>query len=198
MKTKHIACLLSMAALAAGCKSTPSSFYTLTATAQGCGSPDAPYSVAVGPVTVPALVDRPQFTVQVAPNRIVIDEFNRWAAPLNENVARVVSTDLAVLLGTPEVATTPVTSFDPAYRVTINIQRFDSIRHGTTNDAALLEAVWVVRNGAANVARSGHTLAREPAAGQGFDALAAAHSRAVAKLSGDIAGAIQALAAGKP
>ena len=42
--------------------------------------------------------------------------------------------------------------------------------------------------------RSGRTLAREAVHGQGFDALAAAHSRALAKLSGDIAAAIRAAA----
>ena len=66
----------------------------------------------VGPVSIPAEVDRPQFTVQVAPNRVAIDEFNRWAAPLNENIARVVAGDLAALLGTPRVAACPLANFD--------------------------------------------------------------------------------------
>jgi hypothetical protein len=34
-------------------------------------------------------------------------------------------------------------------------------------------------------------VAREPVQGEGFDALAAAHSRAIATLSGDIAAAIR-------
>ena len=69
----------------------------------------------------------PQFVVQVAPNRVEVDEFNRWAAPLNDSIARAVAGDLAALLGTPDVATAPLANFNPAYRVTINVQRFESV-----------------------------------------------------------------------
>jgi uncharacterized protein len=144
----------------------------------------------VGPVSVPASVDRPEFVVQVAPNRVEIDEFNRWAAPLGEGIARTVAGDLAALLGTPDVATAPFANFDPVYRVTINVQRFDSVQ----GEAALLEAVWAVRETAGGKTRSGRTVAREALQGPGFDALAAAHSRALAKLSADIAAAIRAAA----
>jgi uncharacterized lipoprotein YmbA len=144
--------------------------------------------VVVGPVFVPAVVDRPQFTLHAATNRVTFDEFNRWAAPLSESIARVVAGDLAALLGTPRVATSRLVNFDPAYRVTLDIQRFESVR----NVSALVEAVWVVRKSAGGDSRSGHTVAREPARGDGFDALAAAHSRALARVSGDIAAAIRA------
>jgi hypothetical protein len=99
-----------------------------------------------------------------------------------------------VLLGTPEVATAQLANFTPDYRVTIDVQRFESIQ----GDAALVEAVWTVRKTAGGETRSGRTVAREPVQGQGFDALAAAHSRAIAKLSADIAAAIRAEAAQKP
>ena len=64
--------------------------------------------------------------VQTAPNQVDVDEFNRWAAPLNDAVAQVVAGDLVKLLGTPNVASAPMANFEPAYRVTIDIQRFDS------------------------------------------------------------------------
>jgi uncharacterized protein len=142
----------------------------------------------VGPVSVPAAVDRPQFVVQAAPNRVDVDEFNRWAAPLNDSIAQAVAGDLVKLLGTPNVAAAPLANFDPAYRVTIEVQRFDS----APGQAALLEAVWTVRKASGGVTRSGRTVAREAVQGDGFDALAAAHSRALAKMSGDIAAAIRA------
>ena len=134
-----------VAAAAAGCASSPSRFYTLNSTATGDGAPAANYAVAVGPVSIPALVDRPQFMVQVATNRVEVDEFNRWAEPLNDNIARVVAGDLAALLGTPQVATAPLANFNPAYRVTIDIQRFESVR----GKSVLVEAVWVVHRTAA-------------------------------------------------
>src|SRR5258708_38683978 len=98
--------------------------------------------------------------------------------------------DLVVLLGSPDVAAAQLANFNPDYRVTIDVQRFESIR----GDAAVVEAVWTVRKTAGGETRSGRTVAREPVAGQGFDAPAAAQSRALTKKSGDIAAAIRAAA----
>ncbi len=184
----HVVSIVFVVAATAGCRaSAPARFYTLASTASTDGAPAANYAVTVGPVTVPASVDRPQFVVQVAPNRVALDEFNRWVAPLDESIARAVAGNLAVLLGTPRVATAPLANFDPTYRVTIAVQRFDSI----PGDAVLIEAVWTIRKTDGGT-RSGRTVAREAVQGEGFEALAAAHSRALANVSGDIAAAIRA------
>jgi hypothetical protein len=53
-----------------------------------------------------------------------------------------------------------------------------------------------VRSAAGGKTRSGRTIAQETVQGESFDALAAAHSRAIAKLSSDIAAAIRTEAAG--
>jgi len=180
----------------AGCGTTaPARFYTLAATATaGSMPPLAHTAVSVGPVTIPAAVDQPQFVVQVAANRVELDEFNRWAAPLNDSIARAVAGDLTAQLGTPEVATAPLANFNPDYRVTIDVQRFESYR----GRAAELDAVWVVRQTAGGHTRSGRTVAQEPVQGDGFDALAAAHSRALQRLSAAIAAAIRAQADSSP
>ena len=178
-----------LAAAASGCGTTaPSRFYTLDATAVSDGTAPVSYPIMVGPVSVPAAVDRPEFVLQTAPNRVDVDEFNRWAAPLNDAIAQVVAGDLVKLLGTPNVAAAPMANFEPAYRVTIDVQRFDSV----PGQSALVEAVWTVHRTAGGETRSGRTVASEPVQGDGFDALAAAHSRALAKMSGDIATAIRA------
>ena len=191
----HLLATAVVAVAATGCgKSGPARFYTLDSPATADGVPPASYAVVVGPVSIPASVDQPQFVVQVAPNRVALDEFNRWAAPLGDSIARAVAGDLAVLLGTPRVATAPLANFDPTYRVTVDVQRFES----TPGQAALIEAVWVVRRSTGGATRSGRTLAREAVHGDGFDALAAAHSRALATVSRDIAAAIRAEAGGKP
>src|SRR6266481_3584613 len=172
-----------MTAIAVGCSTAPSRFYSLASTSTADGTPPTTAAVMVGPVTIPAAVDQPEFVVQVAANRVQVDEFNRWVSPLGDGIARAVAADLVVLLGTPEVASAQLANFTPDYRVTIDVQRFDSIR----GDAAVVEAVWTVRKTAGGETRSGRTVAREPVQGQGFDALAAAHSRALTKMSGDIA-----------
>ena len=180
-----------IAAVAAGCASSPATrFYTLSSTASADGAPAVHGGILVGPVTIPAAVDRPEFVAQVAPNRVEIEDFDRWAAPLNDSIGRIVAGDLAVLLATPDVATAPFANFSPAYRVTIGVQRFESV----PGDSALVEAIWAVRKSAGDDTRTGRTVAREAVQGKDFAALAAAHSRALAKVSADITAAIRAMA----
>jgi uncharacterized lipoprotein YmbA len=173
----------------AGCASPlKERFYVLSASPMPAPAPGGlSYRVAVGPVTVPAAVDRPQIVLRVDANRVALQEQSRWAEPLKESIPRVVASNLAVLLGDVQVA---ADSQDAAAgadcRVTIDIQRFDSV----LGEAATLEVLWrVIVTGEA--AANGRFLIREPAGGQGYDALAAAHSRALAALSNDIAAGIR-------
>jgi hypothetical protein len=147
-------------------------------------------SVAVGPVSIPALVDRPQFVLSAGPNEVRVDEFQRWAGPLADDIGRVVAENLVLLLGSPRVMLFPQQAAeDVQYRVVIGVQRFES----TPGEAALLDALWSVRRTKVGASQSGRTTLREASAG-GYDALAAAHSRALAQLSLDLANAIRALA----
>ena len=162
--------------VAGGCSTAPSHFYTLDSTAAPAVAPATRTAVVVGPVSVPDMVDRPEFVVQVASNQVDVEEFNRWAAPLSDGIAHAVAGDLSTLIGTPDVAVGPMANFSPAYRVTIDVQRFDSIQ----GQAAYIDAMWTVHNIRNGKTRSGRTVAREPVQGDGFQALAAAHSRALA------------------
>ncbi|MBF6570296.1 MAG: membrane integrity-associated transporter subunit PqiC [Candidatus Binataceae bacterium] len=184
-----------IALAASACATTaPARFYTLDATATATGTPLAHGAVLVEPVTIPAAVDQPEFVVRIADNRVDVDEFNRWVAPLSDGIARAVAGDLTVLLGSASVAVAPLANFTPDYQVSINVERFES-RPG---DAALLDAVWTVRQTASGATRSGRTVARQAVVGQDYAALAAAHSRALAVMSGDIAAAIRAEAEMRP
>ena len=189
---RRLVCSISagvVAAAAVACGPTANSrFYTLDAIAAADGSPPVHLAIAVGPVSIPPSVDRPQIVVQVAPNQVTFDEFNRWAAPLEDGVARAIAGDLAVLLGTSDVAVAPVSGFVPTHRVTIDVQRFDSM----PGESVLVEALWAIRPEAGGPVRSGRTVAREAVQGKTIDAVAAAHSRALAKVSTDIAAAIRA------
>jgi uncharacterized protein len=176
--------------LVAGCASPASRFYTLSA-ASTPATTSSDLSVTLGPVSVPAAVDRPQIVVRTGPNQVRIDEFNRWAAPLQNGIARVVAENLVALLGTPSVTVSPLTLSEGAdYRVALEVQRFES----APGEAATLDAVWTVSRTRDGKAQTGRTTVREPSADKGFDALAAAHSRAIARLSQDIAAAVRELA----
>jgi uncharacterized protein len=176
--------------LVAGCASPASRFYTLSA-ASTPATTSSDLSVTLGPVSVPAAVDRPQIVVRTGPNQVRMDEFNRWAAPLQNGIARVVAENLVAILGTPSVTVSPLTLSEGAdYRVALEVQRFES----APGDAATLDAVWAVSRTKDGKAQTGRTTVREPSPDKGFDALAAAHSRAIARLSQDIAAAVRELA----
>ena len=143
----------------AGCASPALHFYTLSAaTAPTAASSDL--SVVVGPVSVPAAIDRPQIVVTTGPNQIWLDEFNRWASPLQSNIASAVVENLIALLGTPRVSLYSQTvSVDADYRAAIEVQRFES----ALGAAATLDAVWTVRRAKDGKSQTGRTTVREPA-----------------------------------
>jgi uncharacterized lipoprotein YmbA len=171
-----------------GCASTPNSrFYTLNAVAPAATTTST-LSISVGPVSVPALLDRPQIVVTTGPNQVQIDEFNRWASPVQSNIADVVASDLVAILGAPSVTVFPqAASTNAAYRVTIDVQRMESMPGKSIN----LDAVWTVRRNATDtqpIVR--RTTLTETVQGSGFDAVVAAQSRALAQMARQIADAI--------
>jgi len=181
-----------------GCASTPQPrYYTLgpaaPASTGSSGAPASPgaagFSVSIGPVSVPALVDRPQIVVSLSENQVSFDDSNRWGAPLQDGLSAVIAENLAGILGTPGVTVFPrESSAGAAYRVAVDLQRFES----TPGVSAVMEATWIVRRRDGAV-RTGRTSVREAVQDRSFEALAAAHSRAAGRLSADIADAIRAL-----
>ena len=132
----------------------------------------------------------PRLSSATGPNQVRLDEFNQWASPLQNSISRVVAENLVAMLGTPRVTLSPQTlSADADYRAAIEVQGFES----SPGEAAVLDAVWTVRRAKDGKAQTGRTTVREVTSDKGYDALAAAHSRALARLSLDIADAVRAL-----
>jgi uncharacterized protein len=184
------AVLCIFAGLAAGCASTPSTrFYTLSVAAAPAAT-SSELSVVVGPVSVPAVVDRPQIVVSTGPNQVRLDEFNQWASPLQNSIARVVAENLVAMLGSPRVILSSQTlGAGIDYRAAIEVQRFES----APGEAAILDAVWTVSRAKDGRSLTGRTTVQEVTSDKSYDALAAAHSRALARLSRDIADSVRKL-----
>jgi len=185
--------LCALVAWLTGCASSQQAqFYTLSPVSSPSAAPLAGCSVSVGPVSVPDVVDRQQIVVRTGPNQVTMDEFNRWASPLRGDIARVVAENLVSMLGTPQVTVFPQTSAAGVdYRVAVDALRFDSAPGG----AATLDALWTIRSAKPEQTRSGRTSVTEPAQGGGYNAIVAAHSRALGKMSTDIAAAIREMQA---
>jgi uncharacterized lipoprotein YmbA len=146
--------------------------------------------VALGPVTVPAVVDRPEIVVTTGPNEVNLDDFNRWASPLQDNLSHAIADDLALELGTPHVVLNSLLlATEPDFRVAIDVRSFES----TLGDSASLDAIWTVRRTRDKKAQTGHSAIRERVSNASYQAMAGAHSRVLARMSQDVADAILAL-----
>ena len=179
-----------LVALVTACASPASRFYTLSAAASAPAATTSKLSVVVGPVSVPPVVDRPQIVVTTGPNQVRLEEFNRWASPLQSNISRVVAENLVAMLSTPRVVLFSQTlGADVDYRVGIEVQRFESM----PGEASTLDAVWTVSRTKDGKSQTGRTTVREVASDKGYDSLASAHSRGLARLSRDITDAVGAL-----
>nr|WP_206997253.1 PqiC family protein [Trinickia mobilis] len=173
-----------------GCGSSPiARFYTLKPDATLTSAGDAmPLHVVVSPVTIPDLVDRPQIVTRVAGNQVSLDEFDRWGEPLKGDIARVIAADLGALLGSERVSVFDTgADVPPAWHVRVDVMRFDSM----PGDAVTVEAQWTVWPPKKFAPVMGRSLEHEPVRGQSYDALVAAHDRALAAVSRDIASAIR-------
>ena len=150
-------------ALLAGCSRSPRvTFYTLNATAAPeAAAPATGSSVAIGPVTLPELLDRPQLVVRIDANRVDILEIHRWAAPLKSEIPRIIAEDLAVLLKPARVSTYPQNAgMDADYRVQVDIQRFEM----TDGKGVALDALWSVRRAGGDAPKkTGRSVVSEPA-----------------------------------
>jgi uncharacterized lipoprotein YmbA len=176
-----------------GCLGSPrETYYTLSAGAAvnpaTSASGESAYSIAVGSITLPEVVDRPQFVLRTGPNEVSIVELHRWAGPLRSEIPRIIADNLAAELNVKRVAAHPQSAGDNAdYRVLVDIQRFDS----AMGESVTIDALWTVKRVSDGVLRTGRSTARESGSGGSYDALAAAHSRALATISREIAEAIR-------
>jgi uncharacterized lipoprotein YmbA len=193
---RTLAVLLSML-LVSGCATTsrPVDFYTLSP-AIVAGAPGSPAAncrdvvIGIGPVLWPRYIDRPQIVTRLSPNRISFDEFHRWAGPLEEDFERVLIDNLSRLLQTDYVIKSPgKLPYKPRYRVQIQINQFD----GQPGDAVTLKAAWslVDQSGDKEPALQ-ESLIYQTTAGEGYEAMVAAASEAVAELSRRIAADLSA------
>jgi len=172
----------------AACGGAPKdNYYTLTAPQAPTTSAANAMSVFVGPVLVPEGVDRAPMVLRLGPNQADVRDDHRWAEPLKHAIPRVVSENLMRELATTRVSWSRLGSGQPAdFRVAIDVQRFES----SLEQGAAIDAAWTVTP-AKGAPRSGRSSIQEPAPSRDPAGVAAAHSRALARLAQEIAAAIK-------
>jgi uncharacterized lipoprotein YmbA len=137
--------LLPISALLSACLSTPSTnFYVLeslneptTSTAEAAKK----RLIGVGPLSMPALLERKQIVTRLPDNSVQIAEFHQWASPLKDNVTQVLTHNLANLQPNDIIRAYPWIAYGAVdYRIIVDIIRFDTTPEQTVN----LEANWAI------------------------------------------------------
>ena len=177
---------------ACGGRSAPAKFYTLQPAKQSSTGKSLPLDVtlAVGPVAIPAALDRAEIVTRDADNVLSFSEYHRWAGPLEKSIALVIAQNIGTLLETERI--TPFTReniFNPTHRVVININRYDS----QPAKEFLIDATWSIKNLNSkkhNMLLIRNSTIRESLASAGYEELVAAQSKALAALSQEIAAGI--------
>lgn len=180
------------AALLAACASPPSRFYTLSDDrAPAASTPANPaFLIQVPAVDVPEQIAKNQLVIQKSATQVDVLEQERWAALPADEIRRALSADLTHRLDTIDVADSAYPPGMPVYRVSVNVQRFES----WPGRLAAIDAVWSVRSLATQAVMICRTSVTEPV-GPGYDALVAGHRAALGQLAARIAQGVRAMAA---
>ena len=182
--------------LAACAGSKPSSFYLLSPitnpSAERPGAEGAnSIALAIGPVELPKHINRAQMVTYASPNKIELDEFNRWGEPLADNFARVLGDNLALLVPTQRIVVYPWRGGTPfEYQITVEVSSF-AVR--PTGEAVLVARWAVFSNRGKRVIMSWRSSFAQQVGAPGFEGAAAALSKLVAELSQDIATTVKTL-----
>ncbi len=177
-----------------GCRSETPRFYTLSPiqedqVASKRNSPAQNVVIGIGPVKLADYLDQSMLITRTSDNQAVKAQFDRWVGSFKDNFINVLADNLGVLLSTERIYLYPWRLSVPMdYQVTVDVVRCD----GRLGDAAWLEARWSIFKGTdKKLLKTMRSSIREPVTGADYAAVVAAQSRALAKLSQEIATAIQ-------
>ena len=187
MLNKHLNrfILLCASVLLTACASTPTHFYTLEAQSRppvATSTSSAKKTlIGIGPLTLPALLDRKGIVTRADNNSVQIAEFDQWAAPLQNNVIAVISKNVAALQPNAIVRAYPWGVYGNVdYRVIIDITRFDTQLGKSVN----LEASWAIMEEKNHtIVGNGQTKLQQPLNDPSYNSAAQGLSKLLSDLS---------------
>jgi uncharacterized lipoprotein YmbA len=179
--------LLALLLVLSACGSPPIHYHTLAVeTPQRSVPAPAGLKLRVGEVSLPPTLDRHSLVTRTGPTSLNIDQQEQWAAPLNQMIQQVLSEDLTNRLGPSRVLGSNDPNVPPDTRVlTLSIRKFIADADGTVT----LDADWTLEGGKTNMVPQ-HRSITEPGSAAKPDAVVATMSRALGRLSDQIAASI--------
>jgi len=173
--------------LVACASSPPMHYYTLTEAPapSRLTIPEGQPPLRLDRVTIPTELDRSQIVRRLDSTQLQIMENDRWAAPLDETIRRILSNDLAARLPTGAVANPNEPSVgEKRQLLTVDFSEF----YGDPGCTVTLRASWVVKQ--PDLTGNEQVTASPPGGCKGSGSIPEAMSLALGKLSDLIAAAI--------
>ena len=177
-----------------GCRSQTPRFYALNPIQEDQvtskrKSPAQNAVIGIGPVKLADYLDQSMIVTRTSDNQAVKAEYDRWVGSFKDNFINVLADNLGFLLPTERIYLYPWRVSVPIdYQVVLDVVRCD----GRLGDAVWLEVRWSILGGPEKKLLKTHRSSmHEPVSGADYAALVTAQSRAIAKLSQEIAEAIQ-------
>lgn len=184
---KSFVIIFGLAWILVGCGSTYPTFYTLSS--EGPSPTGGGTAIGVGPVILAEYVNRSNLVVRTSSNKLEVAENHRWAGDLDHSISRVLSINLGRKLKTGNVCTYPWSrDSEVDYQVAMDIREFIAGDDGYAH----LEASWrIYALPSRKMVASKTFVGKEPIATEDFEAMVAAQSKLLGRLSDDIAAAIR-------
>lgn len=176
----------------AGCfTATPqTSYYSLYAPPpRPAAAASSALAVSVGPVVIPDILKQTQIATGGSDGRYHLAEYHRWSGELDRDFARALAEQLAVELGTEQVAVFPWDqNVTPTCRVLVDVLSMG----GEPGKEATLSVRWsLVDPQGTKPALVRRSELRETPAAPGYHGWVAAQQRNIATLSREIAARIE-------
>ena len=175
--------LLGLSVLLSGCGGAKDQYFRLS-TSGPVPVGSSGLAVGVGPVTLPAYLDRPELVFMSDANQVQIPAKVSWAGTLQDNFVRTLASDVGRELRSGRVVPYPWgTNLKLRYQVTVDVRQF----HAVSGGEAVLDVTWRIETPAERQVLGSHSGSfRESVAGDGYAPVVAAESKLVEQLAGAI------------
>lgn len=147
-------------------------------------------AIGIGPVKVADYLDQSRLVTRTSDNQVVKAEYERWIGSFKDDFINVLADNIGSLLPNAGIYLFPWRQAVPVdYQVVLDVVRCD----GRLGEDAWLVVRWSVLGGGEGkkLFKTNRSSLCEPVGGADYSDLVAAQSRALAKLSQEIATAIQ-------
>ncbi len=142
--------------------------------------------IQIGAIAIPEAVDRPQLVISNADHRVNILYQERWSQPLRNEISTAIISDLQQYISGAVITDSKIKTIDADYRISLDVRKFE-----TTHNNASITILWKIEGQKNSKTISRESQAMESFEGNGYEQAVAAHSRALQRISDDIAKSVK-------